>query len=355
MKEIEFLAVGDLHIGKHKIFFKNDDNYIKPVIDILYKAVEYCKINGIDYLILLGDIFDNPNPTDYERMQFFNFLNDNSHNWLKKYLIIGNHDFMKVKHHSMVFAEWLKKYGMFNNVHLYNEKIEIVKLEGIPFCFIPYPFNYAIKTNYPKINIGHYEINGAKRDTGNLVKNLDVDICKNDYYIMGHIHLYQVLGNVIYCGTPLQNKFSEKLPKGFVHFNIKQYKKNNKYKLKCNYKFIKIETPYQLINIKVENEKDLNKILKDKNILYKVFIKNQLKMKKDDIMKLYPNIINVIGYKNDKELKTYINNTISINSIDNIIDPTYSLYRFLRQKDLSVDDSRFGVRKINEIIETLKL
>ena len=61
--KLNFLAVGDIHLEALARYLPESD-YLSPVIKTLEQIWEYAKDNGIEHIVLLGDIFDNPYPKD---------------------------------------------------------------------------------------------------------------------------------------------------------------------------------------------------------------------------------------------------------------------------------------------------
>lgn len=84
------MIVGDTHIH-HSTPSSRKDNYSQTVLDKLTFLKDYCKTNGVPFVVLLGDIFHTPS----EPLSYLNKVIDLFKDWSNYseiYTIIGNHD-----------------------------------------------------------------------------------------------------------------------------------------------------------------------------------------------------------------------------------------------------------------------
>ena len=65
--------------------------------------------------------------------------------------------------------------------------------------------------NYPKILLGHFEVVGARMNSGPSLRGVPVDILKQfNIGLLGHVHLPQTIGECIhYVGSPFQQDWGE--------------------------------------------------------------------------------------------------------------------------------------------------
>ena len=80
-------------------------------------------------------------------------------------------------------------------------------------------FLNSIKDKEETIILGHIEVNGVKYDNGVINKRgLKQSVFKKfKKVILGHIHLSQELGNIVYPGSLMEHTFQDN--KGFKGFS----------------------------------------------------------------------------------------------------------------------------------------
>jgi DNA repair exonuclease SbcCD nuclease subunit len=131
--------------------------------------------------------------------------------------------------------------------------------------------------------LGHFEVKGAKHDSGQLIKNgvATEDLCPEDSWVLGHLHRHQHLAkNVYYTGTTLQYNFGEPLPKGFTVSDITLDSQTQvdtagvtTIPFNITHKYITLDTPYILENVFIYDQSDFDKLhFNDKKYFYKIFI-----------------------------------------------------------------------------------
>ncbi len=347
MKYLEFVCIGDVHIERTKSLLPSlGENWFKPIAKIFRDVVSYCQTNTINTVILLGDIFDHPHPDQKSILKFIKLLSKTS--WINWYIIEGNHDFASINKTSteaLQFVSNLVKNKQ--HVKVFRNNTEILKINGIPFCFMPWPQNLSPYTEYPKINIAHVEVNNAKHDNGMHITN-GISIPDNkDYWLIGHLHSYQNFGRVIYSGTPLQHNFGETLPKGFLHCTAK-YTSNS---LKVKHTFIPLITYYKLFNIRAQSDEDLIKITNEFNIYYKLFIKRGYQLPLNYLQD-NPQIIKTIGYTTNREVESLEQNSMIIAKRPSLLfDPTFGLRSYMRKLGRSYGNSRVAVNVIEKLLQ----
>lgn len=301
MKEVDFLAVGDLHLmGLRSLFGPLGDDYILRSVD---KALSYARSNNIKAIIVLGDIFDNPHPTKDVMVKLLTYFYSNKD--LNFYMILGNHDIENTEIHSLPLFEFLSQSQLLPNLKVYTVPT-FERVENIPFCFLPWPHIKLIetKTKRPSItcNIAHIALKGAKANNGRpLTEGFSLKTNK-DYWIIGDLHAYQKYNKkIIYPGTMFQKNFGEGLPKGFLHVTATLSK--TKELVGMVWRFKPIDPVFLLENLKIESLEDLEKVEYNKKSvkLYKLFVSADCVLPQDLLTK-YPNIVSVRGYKSVVDL-----------------------------------------------------
>ena len=318
MKSCEFLAIGDLHLNSMTNLFPN---YAFNPNTLIYKALkiplDYAKDEGIKYIILLGDLFDNPSPNQESQKELLEFIMKYSH--LKIFAIAGNHDYssteeisLKMAQFSTLISDKLDHFKIITEPKLYN-------IQGIPFSFLPWPHCRTLKT--PSVNIAHIEVPGSTSDSGKLLKSNYV-ISKKGIWYIGHLHTKQEIDNYAYYpGNLYQKNFGERLNKGFYHVKVKYDGVN----LKSKHEFIAIKSPFTLHNIRIKKPKDFDLVtLPNPNDIkqYKLFVSKDVEIPIGFLEK-YPNVVDVAGKLSLKEINTLNNEGFEIESsnIDfNVLD-----------------------------------
>jgi len=190
---MKILVIGDLHLDS-KIGSKKVYDFFEVVKDKIIKLSVKC-----DITIILGDIFKDPYPNNYDRKLFSLFLKE-----LKNaYIILGNHD-IDINGHSLQQIEPITKDVIIvdnminvNDITLiaYNRDIEKIKTNLI-----------EAKTKYifGHFDIGNYSINNHTIES--KISNIVNKDCK---VYLGHIHKRQKVNNITYVGSVAPTNLSE--------------------------------------------------------------------------------------------------------------------------------------------------
>jgi exonuclease SbcD len=252
---MKILITADWHIGK-KLHGEDLSQDIKLFFDWL---IEEIKSQGINYLLVAGDIFDNNNPTNDATKIYYDFLIKLREVNCSAIIIAGNHDsstFIDVPKELLNHLN-IKVVGVFPEEELENIFIplfdvygnEIAAVAAIPFLQDRYirqvgegegakeisekikqgmklvfsKIGEAMRQKYPnipKIGMAHLHAQGttmseAERDIqiGNQEGISSNDLDQFDYLALGHIHTGQtVINNKIqYASSPISLSFSEEI------------------------------------------------------------------------------------------------------------------------------------------------
>jgi DNA repair exonuclease SbcCD nuclease subunit len=260
-----------------KMFDFQDRDDLKYQIYEIEKPFIYAIDNGIPDILILGDIGDRHLLTTDAQIELLRlFLKYDE--LLNIHIIIGNHDFSDLDSNSMNLFGELYQSNKFKTVKIYKDKTD-VKIGGVNCRFLPFPLEDISNRH---LNFIHLNVKGAKLETGKvLTRGLDEpDInC-----ISGHVHGYQKLGKVTYCGSLYQTDFGSKLPKGFIHLQAMSHNK-------VRHRFINSSPAFELRNLVVNEEKDLLKISNNKLHFYK--LKFNIDNVPDYVRSKYPNIVDL--------------------------------------------------------------
>ena len=236
---MKLVHLADLHLGKKVNEFSmiDDQEYIlKEIINIIDDE----KTDGV---LVAGDVFDRPIPSEEAIKLWDDFLNAMAKRNIQVFAISGNHD------SAVLFAEHTSLMDS-TGIHLspeYNGKTNKYQIEkqGVKVNIYLLPFikpihvrhyfpdedinNYTdacrvaienMQVNKEELNIliAHQFVTGATRCDSEEISvggldNVDVTVFEDfDYVALGHIHGKQTIGRetIRYSGTPLKYSFSEK-------------------------------------------------------------------------------------------------------------------------------------------------
>lgn len=183
-----YLCIGDLHISYKRY---------KPYEEFKYKLKKHLDDVKYDFIVMLGDMIDLKDGGKYKKEadEFLLLLAS----YTKTYFLIGNHDydldgkqyFSDLKHENLIIVDIPVRYG--------------------DYIFCPYTekgnfFNSMkhLDGKGVKMIFAHQEFKRANRGEGIISYDGDVWNPKYPRIISGHIHDYQVLGNIMYVGSPYQ-------------------------------------------------------------------------------------------------------------------------------------------------------
>lgn len=242
---MRFLHLGDIHIGKSLGEFNllDDQKYIFDEI------IRIGKENGIDAVMIAGDVYDKAIPSEGAVGLFDYFINSLSSEGFKTYVISGNHDsdarlnfgsrlfeakdiYISAKYNGTLYKQVEKdEYGDVNiyllpfvkasNVRQYYPEEKIENYENAVETVIK---NADINKNERNILVAHqFVVAGEKNPVlsgsegagtkmvGNVEKIRAGVFDDFDYVALGHIHSAQHIGRneVRYSGSPLKYSLSE--------------------------------------------------------------------------------------------------------------------------------------------------
>lgn len=207
----KLLLITDLHL-KYKDSFGDDRKFYKmKQIDYIVNLV--CKSPDILGLVILGDLFHNPNPNEELRNTFFKSISK-LFDYSKYFIFIaGNHDSTSTHHCFSGERNIPYKYmKIFTGTEI--KPIEIDGFDSLVAVSWYSSLNIEefYKSTKKKNVLGHLEIQGAKMNNGidcdkGIIPHL---LSQNETKIItGHFHKAQDSKNYSYLGAMYRENFGE--------------------------------------------------------------------------------------------------------------------------------------------------
>jgi len=344
MRTAEFVWTGDLHIlglGFLSAYTEDPDGYIYKALD---NVVSYAHEHGIKHMIIPGDVFDNPNPSQEDQKRLLNYLKTTG---LTVHMISGNHDVTKDQEHSLIMSEFYAD-DVKNNVNVYVQP-KLIKIDGILFAMLPWPHT-QILTKKPCVNIAHITLKNSKGDTGRTIAKGDfIKVLENHHWFIGDLHTKQQYSKrVSYPGMMYSASFGEMGIKGFTHVTATE--KNGT--LSINEEYVITKPPFELINLQIATVEDLDKIepydKKDLK-LYKLKITGDIVT--PPLLRVDNPHIYDVEYKNGKTIVTKEGVKISTKGVTN---PLRGLRTFLIREGATKEEAECGYQYAKAALKTLE-
>jgi exonuclease SbcD len=341
---IKVIHTSDWHLGK-KLFKRSR---IEEQSLFLSWLEEYIKEEGINILLISGDIFDTPTPPNEALALYFNFLNKISENKdFHTVIISGNHDsasFIEApaaflnKHNIHIRTQispdmkeniitingekrnieiktlpYFRSYDLFNSIETESTELSQEQIKDFLNSYIDSWLTESSETKPYRIVMAHHAF-GEFSATGSEhtlhlagLDSLSTDWAEDsfDYMALGHIHSTQKIDkdkNIYYSGAPIPLRFSEKQKKNIIQININENKEE----------ILKIQIPtFRNISQITGNKADiLNKIkeeclkLDEKKVNLSSFIEIILNLDEPD-NNFIDQIVNLIK-ENEAELLSLV-------------------------------------------------
>lgn len=345
------ISTSDWHLagGLSSIF---PNNALQKQMFEIEKTFKHCVENDIKHLFMPGDISDKARLDEETLIALIGLLLKYD-KYVSFHYIPGNHDFAHVGKTAIDVLKIFAENGGFNNVHIYTEPTVKV-IDGVEVGFVPFPHKEVKGGKKPKILFAHIEEAGAVGDNGRPLKvnHLKLLRSKDDYTFSGHLHTYQELKERRICfnGAPYQKNFGEQGKKGFVEFKAKY---DTAGKLLVKRTFVDTRPEFTLINLKIDDDKDFDKIEQNENMLYKITLGDGVIAPKG-LTKDFPNIVmlNGVSYKGRSNLDT--REKMDASDIPRIT-PLTGLVKYLKKYELTKPEMQQAVKMVKDAIKELGL
>lgn len=268
---MKFMHTSDWHLGQN-FFTKSRKEEHQEFFSWLLKQINS---NGIDAVIVAGDIFDTGTPPSYARELYNQFVVDISQIKCKLVVLGGNHDSVSTLNESKALLSCLNTHVIANTTKIPSEQLIELKNSqgdiGAILCAIPFirprdvitssagesgldkrqALGEAIKQHYheiysaavmlreqkdikvPIIATGHLTALGVSQSDS--VRDIYIGTLDGfsadgfppaDYIALGHIHRPQIVAkseHIRYSGSPIPMSFDElKTPKQVVMVEFNQ-------------------------------------------------------------------------------------------------------------------------------------
>ena len=203
------ILTGDMHVQKTLV-------HTDVIINYLDHLKNYYHENEIDYLFIIGDVFEKSTNIKNDAFipLFLKFL-ELKDSGVKMIFILGNHDIINVNNDSIV-----ETFSSFGRVVKTSEEIEFDDGES-KFYFLSYTKNEDLIPAQGEYLITHLSI--ADFDFDNAYHATEKHAFKRAIFenwkqvFTGHFHGHQSKGNICYVGSPVQTNRGEMgQTKGFV-------------------------------------------------------------------------------------------------------------------------------------------
>lgn len=233
----------------------------------LYDFLAYCKKHCITKAIFLGDWFHLKNKIQVPSyLKSYEILKLFKNEGIEIVFLIGNHDSPQADTNDFSILHSFADYGKVIPLYDWEE------VDGIRFHYLSYTKELPIFEMSQKSNIlfGHLDVNnflmdGAFACTNGFEEERFSDF---DFVFSGHFHKHQVRGNIIYIGSPNQQKYSDRFDdKGFIVLDTQ----------KMDWQFVTYSAP-AFKEIEVDNE--------DENIIKGNFLRVHIPSKAEDVAEI---------------------------------------------------------------------
>lgn len=347
---LQALFTSDWHFDGLRNHYPQD--HARRVMREAEKPYQYAVKHGIKYVIVPGDISDSHKMSPESSKALLELLIKYD-DLITTYYMTGNHDYADSATTSLSLFESMVEFKMLKNFIVVKD-LQQVKLGGITLNFCPFPHSQPQRLTVPCINVIHQDVAGAVGDNGRELKvkhDIEVD-SDRDFTVSGHIHKHQFLKKrrILYHGSLFQKTFGEELPKGFVNLKAKLIKG----KLKVLWEFVENKPHFELVTVKITDQKQFSKLSNDANIRYRIYVSDDVvvpaKLRQD-----FPNIDQLWSIKGKTLTKDFdVEQTFDDTHKDlPKIDPLLGLKDFYKASKLSKSEYIAGKKAVQLALSEL--
>lgn len=275
---MKFIHIADMHFDKPFTILEKNGLAEKRRLeqrDAFNKMIKYIKENSIDYLFIVGDLYEH----EYIRKSTIEYIN-NSFKEIpntKIYITPGNHD-------PYINNSYYSKYNWSENVRIITklQKFEENEIDIYGYGFTDF-FSERIelpsRLNKQKINLllMHADLNGSNNEIGEYNPILESRLKESefDYIALGHIHKKNMDDlKMVYPGSMVSGGFDELGSHGMIEGEINNQTKEITIKFISldNKEFIKQEYDISSIHSEEEIIEKLNSIGTEENKYYEYIL-----------------------------------------------------------------------------------
>jgi len=215
MKERKLLFTADWHITNTSLLDRKiGEKYFKAKTEILYALVQYAIEEEVKDFVIVGDIFNNPEPPSILRRTFNEIVSALLVAEIKVWIVGGNHEYQCLGDN--VLSE-MKTLPLMKRMHIIEGNDVAYRNNNIHsggIYFHPWSregFEPISRNNY-EFFFGHMATKGSMMADGYKCKTGESKLRKKivaKHYILGHFHIPSSKKNVHYCGSPYPITFNE--------------------------------------------------------------------------------------------------------------------------------------------------
>ena len=254
--------------------------------------------------------------------------------------LLGNHDTENSETHSMQLFADMCRFGLLPNVRIVEEPVTLFRKSGTPIRLLPWP---SLDTRADCLNVIHEGVQGAVWDHGRPVDSGHV--MKHDC-VAGHLHTQHRAGKAWFSGTLYQTSFGEKPRKFFHHVT---WASPDEAKVIRN---IRHKPAFSLVNLIVNSQEDIDTIVDDPMVLYKVFVQSDVVLEADTFASR-PNVVKTNTFKTKTELHALMKEEIRMDEdfgMENVLSLENNLKDWLQSnKNVDNDMRRRAFRKFKAL------
>lgn len=308
---MKFVHIADMHFDMPFTVLSKNGLAEERRLDqrnVFNKMINYIKENNIEYLFIVGDLYEN----EYVRKSTIEYIN----NCFKQipntkiYITPGNHD-------PYLNNSYYNKYEWNENVHIFT-KLEKVENKDVNIYGYGFTDFYSKKIELPtdldnsKINIllMHADLDGGTREVGeyNPILESEFKSTNFDYIALGHVHKsnFEDGKKIIYPGSMIAGGFDELGKHGMLEGNIEE----NTKKLSLQFiplddkEFVETNLDISTISSKEELIEKINDIQIDNDKYYKIILTGtrSIEIDTNDLIKYIANK-NIIKIKDKTKVE----------------------------------------------------
>ncbi len=199
MKDITFIHTADLHLGrKFKYLGEKSKDARLHLYDILDKISTVAIDKSVDFILIAGDLFDDPYPSPESISRFMDFVDILDLKKIKIVILPGTHDLLK---EDSIFNKSF--FSSLKNVYIFNKKGRSeIYFDDLSLAVYGYasdknkisesPITGFLKNDKYKYHIimahGSVQIEGKSAKDDSPIQIEDIEKSFADYIALGHWH-----------------------------------------------------------------------------------------------------------------------------------------------------------------------
>lgn len=235
--EFSFIHIADIHLGRPfsdlPILTEKMQTCNQACEKAFNKIIDIAIEKKVKFVLIAGDSFDNNEHDLHTKLSFIKSLERLADNNIKSFVVCGNHDPVELYKKYSSYFKFDKKYeGIINITGVTTEtnrceySVDDINIHTYSFERedSPNPSKELRKLtshDSSKFNIGLFHCDLDKTDSKyGACSREDLRNLGYDYYALGHIHLPDESGNMVYSGSIQGRTKKEKGPHGCYYVKV---------------------------------------------------------------------------------------------------------------------------------------